>query len=746
MARTCAANGDNVMPRVLLVVRSDSQGSEAYHVIRLLKESGYSIDTCSSTIDPSKSDLIKTDFVLDESMSTKQYEGVIFLDDGGDDKESVRLAKEADDQGIAIGGCGPGALILEEAGLLKDKQVSSMLPFKPKSSESVEAPSVRCENVVTSSGDCVDGFIVVFVDALGGEIKKIVKGGDEPVPALTAMVVSKLHRWPEYWRLASRLSSKGIGLVIADWQDVDLKSKKLTKALILRCPSMPRLVSDLPLPSSSWFKQTSMGTNESISAVEQLEAAGVSNVNSSMALRMTSNKVATSEAISSVTSQGGILRFSPKNSNEAADLLLSKGVRWTKPVDGSLGEKILRVIGHDGEYSIVSSRPVEEPKHSILAKEKLAKLISEQYKDDFIVQEDIGEIRVGTHTAELRFVMRRRSSGWTCSCETARFGMLLSNPYSQGQIKESTAAQACSMAFGDEWHDRLESARELAHKCCVAFQSSLPNPTDASELAVDITFSGDEPRVIEINGVPDLTGTDEAFRARDKVSRFARRMGCMPIVYIPMSDLELERSRADMDEPLAERIDDETYFRNLRAELSRLQVHFQRDNTVVIEDGKRMTAEEAINDAKEEAMEYLALLRSIERHNESRQKMFRSLLLKRVHKLCLLREYDSLTKKRQGSLVARKVLSYNRQPTGPYQYLPEEIGTPTPWEENETTDYDPVKMQLNRPRRHPEYFYGWKFWMYLPGTPQEDLYPIDRIEKLINEGGSCYPFIASNWE
>ena len=737
------------MPRVLLVVRSDNPSKEAYHVIRLLKENGYSIDICSSKLEPSKSERIKSDFVLDDSMSPKQYEGVVFLDDGGDEQESVRLAKESDKLGIAVGGYGMGAVVLDEAGLLKDKQVSYMLPFKPEKAELVNVPAVRCENVVTSAEGCAEGFVVVFVDALGGEVKKIVKGGDEPVPALTAMVVSRLARWPEYWGLANRLSSMGIGLVIADWFDVDVKNKRISKALVLKAPFMPRFVPDLPIPSSSWFKQTSIGTEETILAVMALESAGVRNVNSSSALRMSSNKMSTADAILSVCDQGNPVRFSPNDAEEAAEMLLSAGVKWVKPLSGSLGEKIMRVMGHGGDYAIVSKRFVEEAKHYVITRDDLPELIRRQQKGDFIVQQDIGEMRAGNHTGELRFIMRKRASGWKCSCEMAKFGVLLSNPSrstSAETLKSCTAAQACELVFGDEWQDRLEDARKLAHDSCIAFQSSLDDPSGVSELAVDITFSDGSPKVIEVNGIPDLTFVDEAFRSKDKLAKFSRRIGHGHVVYLPMGELELERSRADMDEPLAERIDDDTYFVSIRQELSKLGIHFQRDGKVIIGDGDKISYEDAVKQAQEEALEYIDLLRSIQRSDEAKEKKFRKLVLMRVHKLCLLREHEELRKRRKKATTASTRLAYDNQPTGPYQYISDMIGTPTPYEQNETSDYDPVKMELNRPRRHPEYFYGWKFRMWLPGTPQEDAYSIDSLEKLINEGGSCYPFIASNWE
>jgi len=739
------------MPRVLLVVRSDSPTKEAYRIIRLLKENGYSVDICSSKLEQSKTEKIKSDFVLDDSLSAKQYEGVVFLDDGGDEKECIRLAKEADKLNIAVGGYGMGAVALEEAGLLEKKQVSSMLPFKPSKAELIDAPAVRCQNVVTSAEGCAEGFAVVFVDALGGEIKKIVKGEDEAVPARTAMVVSRLNRWPEYWSLAVRLASKGIGLVLADWFDIDLKGKKISKALVLKCPMMPKLVGGIDLPSSSWFKQTSIGTEESISAVSQLEAAGVSNVNSSVALRTSSNKMATASALIAVCDQGNPVKFSPEQADEAEKLLLSGGVRWVKPICGSLGDKVMRTMGHGGDYAVISKRFVDDAKHYAMPRGKLAELLRKQYKDEFIVQDDVGEIRAGDYTGELRFVMRRRASGWDCSCEMAKFGILLSNPArtaSDSTLRACTAAQACQLSFGEEWQDRLDEARKMAHDACIAFQSSLEEPSDISELSVDITFSGSSPRIIEVNGIPDLMFIDEAFRSKDKLAKFSKRVGHWPIIYIPMNDIELEQSRADMDEPLAERLDDETYFIELRQELAKLRVHFQRDGTVVVGDGDRMSSEDAIEEAKEEAREYLDLLRSIKRGNETKEKKFRTLLLKRVHKLCLMRDYEALRKrrKRTRNRTRTRLAYYNNQPTGPYQYLPYDLSTPTPWEQNETDDYDAMKMQINRPRRHPEYYHGWKFKMYLPGTPQEDLYSIDRIEKLINEGGSCYPFIASNWE
>lgn len=729
------------MARVLLVVNAERPSPDAYRIGLLLKENGYSVDICSSKVPESETSRVKYDFVLDESISAKQYDGVVFLDDGGDEEQSVRLAKDADKEGRAVGGYGEGSLVLEEAGLLKEKHVSSMLPFKPKKSRPVDAPAVRSENIATSVEGCEDGFVVVLVDILGGEIKKIVKG-EEIVPAKMAMVVIPIERWPEYWPLSVRLAKKGIGLVVADWFDLDLESKTVKKAMLLRGPEMPRLLQDIPLPSSSWFKQTCLGTKESIEAVAKLESVGTTNVNSSECLKMSSDKFASAQCLVAVCDQGNPLKFTPENEDEAARILLSKGVRWAKPIDSSLGQNVVRVMGN-GSYAIVSRRLKGKAKHFILGRRGLRKFLSRHYRGEFIIQEEVGEMSAGGLNGELRFIMRRRNAGWKSSCELGRFGVLISNPLGEG-LGSCTAAQASHLVFGDDWQKRLESARSLALSSCIAFQSSLSSPFGVSELAVDITFSGDKPRVIEVNGVPDLTLVEKASMAHEQSFRFARYLGRSPIAYIPMSPGELEQSTGDMDEPLEERLDDDTFYVALRQELSKMGLWPQPDGTIVCGEKGRKTIKEAIDDAKEEALEYLEFSRSVPRGDDEKQAKARKLLLMRVHKLLMLREYERLSSQRKSA--ARKFAEMNHQPTGPYQYLPEDISVPVPWDEMGLSDYDDYKMKLNRPRRHPEYWHGWKFKLSLMGTPQEDLYEIDSIEKLINEGGSVYPFVASNWE
>jgi len=745
------------MERVLVIVNAERPSEDLFSITEEIKANGYNVSICCSKLTSEKTEKVKPDFHMEETLCLENYSGVIFMDDGGDEKKAIEIAEEANKSGIAIGGYGVGVHILNEAKLLDDKYVSAMSPIElSDKAKKVNSPSVRCENIVTSSGECADGFVVVFIDALGGEIKRIVKGKEEAdIPSKSAMVISELNKWTEYWHLAQKLYEKGVGLIVVPWQNIDVKKATINNFLVLSPafnPKVKKISAELSIPKRCWFKQTNIGKNATIQAIKNLESIGVRNVNSSSVLSLTSDKIASANVLSVFIEQGNPKAFNKQQLDQAVELLFEEGCRWIKPIDDSLGRKVMRVIGHR-TTCILSRRHLASVKHMILTKNQLKKALNNVYKKDFMVQDNLGEIILGDRSFELRFFMRRTASGWKSSCEIARSGQLLSNPqdYSRGQIlKACTAANLMSMLYEGNWSEKLAEARELSEKACLLVQAQLDRPTDLSELCVDITLNSGEPRIIEINGIPGLVSADEAYSNPNKLHAFASLYRLNPVVYAPMLEDEWKRSRTDMADSLSEGPWGDGFCDVVRAELAYEKIWPQPDGKIAMhiphEDSLvKLTIDEAIEELKAEAVFALDQFKEHE-YKENIKQFKKMILMKSIHRLLVLREYKKNSCQEQIVHVALKM-------TGPFHNT-NEVGmgldAPMPWEQAELTDYDPYKQQINRARRHPEYGIGSIMFLGDWEKTRVNLdqfrnpYSIETLKKLIDEG-SPYPFSRMNW-
>jgi hypothetical protein len=159
--------------KVLVVAMREASREPAYITSKVLSENGYSTATCNAEHESA----IHPDVTLSKDTSLDGYEGLIFIDDGGDADAAIALAKKAESD-TAIGGLSPdGCLILSAAGKFKDHHVCAGLPKEAYdgAEEQVDAPSVRSDNLVTGVGDCANGFAFLMVDALGGKVKRIVE-------------------------------------------------------------------------------------------------------------------------------------------------------------------------------------------------------------------------------------------------------------------------------------------------------------------------------------------------------------------------------------------------------------------------------------------------------------------------------------------------------------------------------------------------------------------------------------------
>lgn len=166
-----------MLDKVLIVANADESQEPAFEVITELRVSGYSSDLCRA---PSENSKIKPDRLLHEATEISDYKAVIYMDDGGDEKSSLLIAKNANKAGVVVAGYGKGCMILAAAGCLKKKHVCMGLPKDAyKGAKMVKAPTVRSDNIVTCVGNCPGGFAVLLLDALGGEVKKVVKSWAE---------------------------------------------------------------------------------------------------------------------------------------------------------------------------------------------------------------------------------------------------------------------------------------------------------------------------------------------------------------------------------------------------------------------------------------------------------------------------------------------------------------------------------------------------------------------------------------
>ena len=590
--------------KVLVVASREESRPVAHSLLAGLAESGYAPQLCCAQGDDDEKPIgaIVPEVILSNEVECDPLSGVVFLDDGGDATAAVGLAKRADAKDLAVAGYGDnGSAILGAAGLLKDKFVPSQLPGETtKGGKAVRTPAVRSDNIVTCVDGCLDGFVILVVDALGGEIRRTVTSEKEVVafPINSCLVVSRMCRWPEYWSLAERLGRSGASLMLADWRDIDADKRVLSQH-VLFCPrtgTVSLVKGACGLPKNVWFKQTSIGTNETISAVEALERAGCKNVNSSEAIRLATNKVRTAEVLSGICDQGSFEEFGDSNLDAAVTRLLEPGTRWVKPVDGSLGEKVMRVRGN-GRTALLSKRIAESPTHVVVTSDYLRKTLVKSFSGKrFLIQDHLGSMRVGDTNFELRFLMRRIPGGWKASAELARGGILLSNTSNRFPVVCS-AAQATGLAFGKEGKKKLQQARELALAACIVFQSALKSPDDVGELGVDITFSDAGPRVIEINSVPDLTFVEKAVLGGKNLDSVAKQAGAKAPDE-PLSDEQMGASRGDIADLFSPDPHSRLLYRRmLELELGHQGIYPQHDGTVEIHyshEKKKMPLEDAL--------------------------------------------------------------------------------------------------------------------------------------------------------
>lgn len=520
------------------------------------------------------------------------------------------------------------------------------------------------------------------------------------------LVITRIDRWPEYKFLAKRIAKYNSELILADFDSIDFKTKTALISHKLRADGSLKKLANAPLPSNIWFKQTSIGIDATISAIKNFESIGCKNVNSSEAIALATNKIATAHVLAEVCEQGYPCKYEGKNTLIAARELMSIGTRWAKPIDSSLGEGVMRVVGH-GQTAIITKRIAGEPVHKIVTLEGLNKvLVANFHRAPFMVQEDLGSIEIGGKNFELRFIMRRGRSGWSASCRIARAGTFISNPnFSSGGIKifACSGAQALKMAFPNNWEAIYKSFEDKARDACIAFQSSLHDPNGVNELGIDMTLRDSKPTVIEINSIPDLTFVDHAANSSDSVIALAQSVG-LEIEVCEVPSKEIDESRSGIAEIVKSRLFDLNYKHALSMELADQNIWKQPSGRIAILDGEELTTysfDEAMDKLLDEAKTAADYAQQVESDGNN-LKLYRALQIahRAIHRVYLLKElYFMLTAKK----YLFKKADYGNEGSGPH--MPSTI---VPTEqileqlENDQEDWlTEIKKKL--PRRPDEY-------------------------------------------
>lgn len=636
----------NEIHKILMVAFLDESRPSAYKIISSLQHYGYATDICHAPpdiqhgVDPEKKaeqqehepkdeSNLQPDLYLNKATDLSIYDGVIFLDDGGDPKSSKLLAKRADDGHIAVGGYAYGMEILAMAGLLKKKFAPANIPKEwSKGSKLVNSPTVRCDNIVSSAGKCADGFVALFVDALGGKVKRLVEGvGEDAIPlAQAALVISPVAKWSEYWGLSERLAKLGTTLVIADWNDIDVKSKTIKQCLAFGPEvSDSALFIDVPcfIPRNVWLRQA-MPSNDLIAAAQSLEEIGCVNVNSAESIRLAADKAV-------VAKIAGIETQSFDNPCVAADVLLSAGTRWAKADSGVP----LKICGF-GTTALVPNG-ASGSAHVLMAKNGLVGRLNSAFGGGPVkVQKDMEKINFAGKLFDIRVLATKSESGWKeVACEA------------RGDACSHPADSFLKIAFPDSWQGRLEAASAKAVEAAKAFSAMAA----ANELEIAIVFAGTEARVSDIEAVPNF-GMDPA-----GFGRIARMAG---IQAEAQACGDCGCHGADHIEATP---DEEDHYREIERELGNHGIWKQFDGRFAVSgsegiDVKSIT--DLIRSLAFDAKEYVQKFREADPYDKFHARMYGRLAKNSLQKFRLLKELRNM------DLMTRKAASLRMVKTADY--------------------------------------------------------------------------------
>lgn len=173
------------MKKVLLLLAKGFEEVEALTTVDYLRRMDIIVDTCSITeeikVEGAHRIVVEADKVLGKIDSIKNYDGLVIP--GGlpgatnlrDDGRVIDMVKEFNDGGKLVAAICAGPIVLERAGIIKGKKVTSYPGFEGdlKESEYSDDLVVQDGNIITARGPAVAVYFALkIVENLVGEGKK----------------------------------------------------------------------------------------------------------------------------------------------------------------------------------------------------------------------------------------------------------------------------------------------------------------------------------------------------------------------------------------------------------------------------------------------------------------------------------------------------------------------------------------------------------------------------------------------
>lgn len=191
------------MKRVLIMLADGFEEVESLTVVDYLRRSDIICDTTAITneriVEGAHNIAVKTDKILDEINTSNGYDGLVLP--GGmpgaanlrDDERVINLIREFNRQGKLVGAICAAPIVLQKAGIIDGKQVTSYPGFENelRGASYSEELVVQDENIITARGPAVAVYFAVeIVEYLCG--KEVAKKLKEDI--LLDMVEKKVRR------------------------------------------------------------------------------------------------------------------------------------------------------------------------------------------------------------------------------------------------------------------------------------------------------------------------------------------------------------------------------------------------------------------------------------------------------------------------------------------------------------------------------------------------------------------------
>lgn len=173
-----------IVKKVLLLLAEGFEEVEALTTVDYLRRMDIIVDTCSikggKRVQGAHRIVVEADRELNEINNIKNYDGIIIP--GGmpgatnlrDNDKVVQLIKQYNQEGKLIGAICAGPIVLQRAGILNGKEVTSYPGFEDDLKESIykEDLVVQDKNIITARGPAVAVYFALsLVENLVGEKK-----------------------------------------------------------------------------------------------------------------------------------------------------------------------------------------------------------------------------------------------------------------------------------------------------------------------------------------------------------------------------------------------------------------------------------------------------------------------------------------------------------------------------------------------------------------------------------------------